>query len=106
MYRPLPDGITIGKSGIDGLGVVATRDFKKDVVLGIVHIRNKNFPHGFIRTALGAFYNHNDNPNCVVLDGYWHQIPVKYLVTSKNIKKDDELTAKYSLYTIEEDGWQ
>ena len=106
MYRPLPDGITIGKSGIDGLGVVATRDFKKDVVLGIVHIRNKNFPHGFIRTALGAFYNHNDNPNCVVLDGYWHLIPVKYLVTSKNIKKDDELTAKYSLYTIEEDGWQ
>ena len=98
MYRPLPDGITIGKSGIDGLGVVATRDFKKDIVLGIVHIRNKNFPHGFIRTALGAF--------CVVLDGYWHQIPVKYLVTSKNIKKDDELTAKYSLYTVEEDGWQ
>ncbi|SVE17394.1 uncharacterized protein METZ01_LOCUS470248, partial [marine metagenome] len=25
---------------------------------------------------------------------------------SKSIKKDDELTAKYSLYTIEEDGWQ
>ena len=100
MYRPLPDGITIGKSGIDGLGVVTTKDFKKDIVLGIVHIRNGNFPHGYIRTALGAFYNHNDNPNCVVLDGYWHQIPVKYLVTAKNIKKDDELTAKYSLYTI------
>ena len=61
MYRPLPNGITIGKSGIDGLGVIATKEFKKDVVLGIVHIRNKNFPHGYIRTALGAFYNHNDN---------------------------------------------
>ena len=105
MYRPLPDGITIGKSGIDGLGVVATRDFKKDIVLGIVHIRNKNFPHGFIRTALGAFYNHNDNPNCVVLNGYWHQIPVKYLVTSKDIKEGDELTAKYSLYSIKEENW-
>ena len=106
MYRPLPDGITIGKSGIDGLGVVATRDFKKDIVLGIVHIRNKNFPHGFIRTALGAFYNHNDNPNCVVLDGYWHQIPVKYLVTKKDIKKDEELTARYSLYVVEDDQWE
>ena len=105
MYRPLPDGITIGKSGIDGLGVFATKDFKKDIVLGIVHVANKNFPHGHIRTALGAFYNHNDNPNCVVLDGYWHQIPVKYLVTSKDIKEGDELTAKYSLYSIKEEDW-
>jgi hypothetical protein len=105
MYRPLPNGITIGKSGIDGLGVIATKEFKKDVVLGIVHIRNKNFPHGYIRTALGAFYNHNDNPNCVVLNGYWHQIPVKYLVTLKDIKEGDELTAKYSLYSVEEEDW-
>ncbi len=106
MYRPLPDGITIGKSGIDGLGVVATKAFKVDTVLGIVHVANKNFPHGYIRTALGAFYNHSDDPNCVVLNGYWHQIPVKYLVTKKDIKKDEELTAKYSLYVVEEDQWE
>lgn len=105
MYRPLPNGITIGKSGIDGLGVVATKEFKENVVLGIVHIANKNFPHGYIRTALGAFYNHSDNPNCNVLNGYWHQIPVKYLVTSKDVKVNDELTAKYSLYTVDEDEW-
>tara|TARA_Y100000310_G_scaffold92371_1_gene90011 strand:- start:5650 stop:5970 length:321 start_codon:yes stop_codon:yes gene_type:complete len=106
VYRPLPDGITIGKSGIDGLGVVATKAFKVDTVLGIVHVANKNFPHGYIRTALGAFYNHSDDPNCVVLNGYWHQIPVKYLVTKKDIKKDEELTAKYSLYVVEEDQWE
>ena len=106
MYRPLPDGITIGKSGIDGLGVVATTEFKADTVLGIVHIANKNFPHGYIRTALGAFYNHSDNPNCIILDGYWHQIPVKYLVTKTDIKKDEELTAKYTLYVVEEDQWE
>jgi|TARA_Y100000034_G_scaffold50512_1_gene62227 hypothetical protein len=106
VYRPLPDGITIGKSGIDGLGVVATKAFKADTVLGIVHVANKNFPHGYIRTALGAFYNHSDDPNCVVLNGYWHQIPVKYLVTKKDIKKDEELTAKYSLYVVEEDQWE
>ena len=106
MYRPLPDGITIGKSGIDGLGVVATKEFKANIVLGIVHIANKNFPHGYIRTALGAFYNHNDHPNCIILDGYWHQIPVKYLVTKKDIKKDEELTAKYTLYVVEDDQWE
>jgi hypothetical protein len=106
MYRPLPDGITIGKSGIDGLGVVATKEFKANIVLGIVHIANKNFPHGYIRTALGAFYNHNDNPNCIILDGYWHQILVKYLVTKKDIKKDEELTAKYTLYVVEDDQWE
>ena len=106
MYRPLPDGITIGKSGIDGLGVVASKEFKADTVLGIVHIANKNFPHGYIRTALGAFYNHSDDPTCIVLDGFCHQIPVKYLVTKKDIKKDEELTAKYTLYVVEDDQWE
>ena len=106
MYRPLPDGLTIAKSGIDGLGVVATKNFKANTILGIAHVTNKNFPHGYIRTALGAFYNHSDDPNCVVLNGYWHQIPVKYLSTSCDIKAGDELTAKYTLYTVEDFSWE
>lgn len=106
MYRPLPDGLTIKDSGIDGLGVVATSIFKSNTVLGIVHIANKNFPHGYIRTALGAFYNHSENPNCIVLDGFWHQIKVKYLVTQDNINIGDELTAKYSLYTVDDNSWE
>ena len=106
MYRPLPNGITITESGIDGLGVVATKTFKADIVLGVAHVANKNFPHGYIRTALGAFYNHSDDPNCIVLNGYWHQLPVKYLVTSQNIKVGDELTAKYTLYTVEDFLWE
>ena len=105
MYRPLPNGITIGQSDIEGLGLISTKKFAKNVVLGIVHIRNRNFPHGYIRTALGAFYNHNDNPNCVVLNGYWHQIPVKYLMTITGAKPGDELTAKYTLYAVEDDEW-
>mgnify|MGYP000642709732 CR=1 FL=1 len=105
MYRPLPDGLTITKSGIDGLGVVATKDFKANTILGIAHVSNKNFPHGYIRTALGAFYNHNDKPNCAVLNGYWHQIPVKYLMTIIDVEPGDELTAKYTLYTVEDDEW-
>ena len=98
MYKPLPDGLTIKYSKIQGLGLYATKEFNSDVVLGIVHIKNKNFPHGYIRTALGAFYNHSDDPNCKASEGFWHQLPVKYLVTTKPIKAGDELTAKYSLY--------
>ena len=52
MYKPLPNGITIKESNVQGLGVFATKDFDADVILGIVHILNKNFPHGAIRTCL------------------------------------------------------
>ena len=98
MYRPLPDGLTIKESKLQGLGLFATKEFDADVVLGIVHIKNKNFPHGYIRTALGAFYNHDDNPNCKNSSGFWHQLPVKYLVTTRPIKAGEELTANYTLY--------
>jgi len=30
--------------------------------------------------------------------GFWHQLPVKYLMTTRPIKAGEELTAKYSLY--------
>ena len=98
MYKPLPDGITIKYSKIQGLGLYATKEFAPEVVLGIVHIKNKNFPHGYIRTALGAFYNHSDDPNCETLQGFWHQLPVVYLKSIKPINADEELTAKYTLY--------
>ena len=106
MYKPLPDGITIKESKVQGLGVFATKDFASDIILGIVHIKNKNFPHGYIRTALGAFYNHSDNPNCITKNGYWHQIPVKYLVTLRDIEAGEELTAKYTLYTVDDYPWE
>ena len=105
MYKPLPDGLTIKDSNVQGLGLFATKDFDADVVLGIVHILNKNFPHGAIRTALGAFYNHSEKPNCMNLKGFWHQIPVRYLCTIKEIKAGEELTAKYTLYKdFDKDG--
>ena len=98
MYRPLPDGITVGPSNIEGTGLLTTKRIKADVVLGIVHIA--------IRTALGAFYNHSDNPNCITKNGYWHQIPVKYLVTLRDIEAGEELTAKYTLYTVDDYPWE
>ena len=98
MYRPLPDGLPIKESNVQGLGLFATKDFDGDIVLGIVHIQNKNFPHGYIRTALGAFYNHSEDSNCVNVKGFWHQLPVCYLKTIRTIKAGEELTAKYTLY--------
>ena len=71
MYKPLPDGLTIKESAVQGLGLFATKDFNADVVLGIVHVLNKNFPHGSIRTALGAFYNHSDQSKAGC---QWHYI--------------------------------
>ena len=106
MYKPLPDGLTIKESDVQGLGLFATKEFEADVVLGIVHVLNKNFPHGSIRTALGAFYNHSDTPNCKNVSGFWHQLPVKYLITTKPIKAGDELTAAYTLYKDFSDKWE
>ena len=100
MYRPLPDGVTVSNSKIDGLGLQATKNIPSGMVLGIAHIADANFPHGYIRTALGAFYNHSDDPNCKTYDGYWQHMKVKYLVTIKDINKGDEITAKYTLYKI------
>ena len=83
MYKPLPDGLTIKYSKLHGHGLFATKDFDADVILGIVHIDNKNFPHGYIRTALGAFYNHSDDPNCKNLAGFWHQTTCKISCNNK-----------------------
>ena len=106
MYKPLPDGLTIKESDVQGLGLFATKDFEAEVVLGIVHILDKNFPHGSIRTALGAFYNHHDDPNCKNIKGFWHQLPVCYLMTVRPVKAGEELTAKYTLYKDFSDKWE
>ena len=55
-YRPLPKELTIAKSKIEGLGLFASKDIKKGVILGISHVRDNRFENGFIRTPLGGFY--------------------------------------------------
>jgi len=91
-YRPLPDSLTIKPSSIDGLGLFATQTIPKNTDLGMIH-----FSYGelIIRTPLGGFINHSEKPNCKKLDleDEWH------LKTITEIKKDEELTLKYTLYT-------
>ena len=98
MYKPLPDGLTIKDSKVQGLGLFATKDVDADVVLGIVHVLNKNFPHGAIRTAMGAFYNHSDNPNCFINKNiHYHHGDQRELYTIRPIKKDEEITVFYTV---------
>ena len=93
-YKPLPDSLTIKKSNIQGLGLFAIKSIPKNIDLGMIH-----FSYGelLIRTPLGGFINHSLKPNCkkLDLDQEWH------LKTLIDIKKDEELTLKYTMYNPE-----
>ena len=65
MYRPLPDGLTIKNSPIEGLGLFATTEIKANSFIGVTHIRDEQFENKYIRTPLGGFYNHSNSPNVI-----------------------------------------
>ena len=98
-YRPLIKGLTIGDSVIEGKGLFATQSFSPNFVFGITHFIPEThfevlFHSGVIRTPLGGFINHNDDPNCEVIN----QNSLRWFVLSsiKEIKVGDELTIDYS----------
>tara|TARA_Y100000593_G_C4234358_1_gene298725 strand:- start:224 stop:520 length:297 start_codon:yes stop_codon:yes gene_type:complete len=94
MYRPLPDFLTIKESKIHGLGLYALSNIKKNYILGITHIKDSRFENGYIRTPLGGFFNHSENPNCKVesIGDYL------LLISLTEISSGSEITAKYTLY--------
>jgi hypothetical protein len=96
MYKPLPKSLTISPSLIDGLGLYTKEDLPAGVELGITHVKDKRFENGYIRTPLGGFFNHSDDPNC---DCYVSGDFLK-LKTIKDIKAGEELTCYYWLYEI------
>ena len=95
MYRPLPDCVTIKESGIEGLGLFATRLIHEGTELGMSH-----FYWGGVeslqRTPLGAFYNHSDTPNCIKLQ----RDSRFFLIALHDIKEGEEITVKYTFYEI------
>ena len=111
MYKALPDCLTIDKSKIHGLGLFATEDIDEGTSLGVSHIKNTSgkFENNYIRTPLGGSINHSDDPNCikyvpdmVVTPDIRVSLPdYMSLKTIKNIKKGEELTVAYTLYSIE-----
>ena len=95
-YNPLPSGLTVTDSRISGQGLFTTRRLVMGTTLGISHYRIEG---EYIRTPLGGFINHSDEPNCQrsqirVKPGYdkWS------IMTLKDIEEGDELTLKYKLY--------
>ncbi len=140
MYKPLPKQLTIKKSPIEGLGLYATQDIKKNSFIGVTHIRDEQFENKYIRTPVGGFYNHSNEPNVIrmvsdvlprlkfgdtvdpkknireekekkeTLDDIFYHLQEKsdakymFLITIKDIKAGDELTANYNLYTYPKTG--
>ena len=109
MYRPLPKFLTIKTSEIEGLGLFATEDIPSGTELGITHLKSHNIHCDWIRTPLGGFYNHSNEPNvkscdrCWVGDSRWLILGTeKYLVTIRDIKAGEEILSKYNLYDIKE----
>lgn len=96
-YRPLPDGLYIGMSSIEGNGLFTIEFIKKDTELGISHIKNDSgdFHSGYIRTPLGGFVNHDkDNPNCIAYEcGQYLRMK-----TTQDIQAGKELTLNYLLH--------
>jgi len=98
-YTPLPEYLAIGPSNIHGAGILAKEDIPGEVVIGITHIYDPNFQHNYIRTPLGGFINHSEEPNCELIEDGGDD-DYKRLKTLKKIEQGKELTLKYSLYDI------
>ena len=97
-YNPLPEYLAIGPSQIHGAGILAIEDIPGEVVIGISHVYDPNFQHDYLRTPLGGFINHSDKPNCELIED--ENDDYKKIKTLKKIEQGEELTLKYSLYSI------
>lgn len=98
LYRPLPPCLTISQSEIQGLGLFAQTNIETGTEFGITHIKDTRFQDGYIRTPLGGFFNHSDNPNA---EAYMDKDYIR-LRSIRAIKKGEEITVRYWLYNIKE----
>jgi len=140
MYRPLPKQLTIKNSPIEGLGLFATEDIKSNSFIGVTHVRDEQFENKYIRTPLGGFYNHSNEPTVMRMvsdslptlnfgdlidpnantkklkdgkndrENMFYNLNEKsdakymFLVSVRDIKAGEELTANYNLYTYPKTG--
>ena len=98
MYNPLPPDVIIRKSMIHGFGLFATEDIPADTNLGITHywLEGK-----LIRTPLGGFYNHSEDPSCrsKIVNPDW-KVKRACLVTLRDIKAGEEITTTYKIQPL------
>ena len=102
MYSPLSPRLTIQPSLISGLGLFATAGIAQGTNLGTTHIK---IDGEIFRTPLGGFINCDENANCVKVEMRTEgSITDKWnLVTLRNITSGEELTLKYTFYTVKKD---
>ena len=108
MYKPLPESLTIQQSGSNGLGLFAKEGIAQGTNFGTTHLEmalldNKQ---NIYRTPLGGFINHSNTPNVVKVELHTNGddpscVTKKWsLVTLRDIKKGEELTVRYTFYTV------
>ena len=115
LYKPLPHGLVIADSGINGQGLFTTRKLVAETDLGISHVELGKL---ILRTPMGGFINHSNNPNCVRVkslltrqewnhrtdlpdDKYNHNFTKWNLMVIEDIEEGEELTLKYTMYDPE-----
>ena len=91
-FEPLSSSLTIKRSPIHGLGLFAITEISSQTDLGVSHVKDDRFSHGYIRTPLGGFFNHSKKPNCeAVYDGDLIKI-----IALTDINFGDEITVDYT----------
>ena len=101
MYTPLPKSVVVKESTIHGYGLLAIDTIKKGTKLGVSHIYAPGFETSYIRTPIGGFINHSDNANCIKIESPEESMLTYFsLGASKDIEEGEELTVKYTLYTV------
>ena len=115
MYKPLPHGLFIEESGIDGQGLYTNAKLAEGTNLGMSHVELGKL---ILRTPIGGFINHSNNPNCVKVkslltrqewnhrtdlpdDKYDHNFTKWNLMVIEDIEEGEELTLKYKWYDPE-----
>lgn len=98
-YKPLPEKVDISLSAVEGKGIIAKEYIAKGSMIGITHVKAEPavaylFKNGLIRTPLGGYLNHSDNPNCLIqtAETLW------YLFAAEDIAIGHELFVDYRLY--------
>ena len=91
MYKPLPDGLYVSNSDIAGQGLFTNRKLEVGTELGLSH---KMIDDNLIRTPLGGFINHSEEPNVQK-----YQIGNDYFIkVIKDVNVGEEITLKYNWY--------
>lgn len=94
MYQALPDFLKVKDSPVAGQGLFATQDIDAMMYIGVSHVVVDDT---IIRTPIGGFVNHSEDPNCVK---WIDENDTYHMKTIKPIKKGEELFLKYTFYSV------